>query len=71
MERKEAWDAYEEAVMSGVTDVEAPGDDYEMSERFKAWLVDKMRDEVLGQISEAGLDRMTMVKDQPNKRDKA
>ena len=39
-----------------------PPEGYEMSDRFRQWLVDRMRDEVLGKISESGLDRMAIVK---------
>lgn len=57
MQRPKAWDAYEEAVMAGRGDeVEPPGDDYEMSEAFQAWLVDRMRHEVMGQALGAVAD---------------
>ncbi len=56
--------AYEEAVMAGqAADDVAPCDDYEMTPAFQQWLVDQMRDEVMGQISGAGLDRMAILKD--------
>lgn len=54
--------AYEQAVMAG--DEAAPCDDYEMTAAFRDWMVDRMRHEVLGQISGAGLDRMAILKDQ-------
>lgn len=38
-----------------------PCGDYVMSERFKAWLVEAMRAEVLGHVSQAGLDRMAVL----------
>lgn len=57
MQRPNAWDAYEEAVMAGRGDeVEPPGEDYEMSETFKAWLVERMRHEVMGQALGAVAD---------------
>lgn len=62
--RPREWDDYEEAVMAGRADeAVAPGDGYEMSEAFKQWIVDRMRDEVMGQVSGAGLDRMAILKD--------
>lgn len=62
---------YEEAVMAARAEDEEPDptvlpcDDYAMSERFKAWLVEAMRAEVLGQISDAGLDRMAVLGSAP------
>lgn len=58
---------YEAAVMAGDVNSLAPCDDYVMTERFKAWMVDQMRNEVLGQINQSGLNRMTIVKDGQNK----
>ena len=56
-------EAYETAVMAHQAGEETkPCDDYEMTETFKQWMVDQLRDEVLGQISGSGLDRMTIVK---------
>lgn len=42
-------------------DVEPP-EDYVMSDDFQQWLVARMRDDVLGQVSDAGLDRMAILK---------
>ena len=40
---------YEQAVMAGdATDASEPCDDYEMSEPFKQWMVDRLRDDVIG-----------------------
>lgn len=56
---------YEQAVMAGdATDASEPCDDYEMSEPFKQWMVDRLRDDVMAQINGAGLDRLAIVKDQ-------
>ncbi len=58
-------DAYEQAVMTRAPDGPEPPEPcahYEMSEAFQTWLVDRMRGEVMGQISGAGLDRMAIVK---------
>lgn len=57
---------YETQVMAGADDV-APCDDYEMSEPFKAWMVDRLRDDVMSQINGAGLNRMAILKDDQNK----
>lgn len=55
--------AYEEAVMAHGGDADAtPCPDFEMSDRFRAWLVQEMRAEVMGQVAAAGLDRMAIVK---------
>lgn len=59
-------EAYEAEIMAAhaegrePTDV-APPEDYVMSPQFEAWMVDRMRDEVMGKISEAGLDRMAVL----------
>jgi hypothetical protein len=54
---------YEAAVMDGESaDSLAPCDGYNMTSQFRDWMVNKMRDEVLGQISGAGLDRMAIIK---------
>lgn len=66
MERPAAWDEYERLVMEGRgEEAEAPGDDYEMSAAFQEWLVERMRDEVMGEVSKA------MGDVQPKMRDKA
>lgn len=62
-----AAEAYERRVMERepgepVPDDLEPPEGYEMSDAFRQWLVDSMRREVLGQVSEAGLDRMAVVK---------
>lgn len=44
--RDPAWDAYEQAVMAGESSPPEPPEDYEMSDAFRTWLVDKMRDEI-------------------------
>ncbi len=57
MDRPQAWIDYEKAVMEGRSEeAEAPGDDYVMSPEFEKWLVDKMRNEVLGQALGAVAD---------------
>ncbi len=66
MERPAAWDEYETAVMEGRgDDAEAPGDDYVMSPQFQDWLVERMREEVMGEVAKA------MGDVQPKMRDKA
>ncbi len=66
MDRPQAWDDYEQAIMDGKgDDVDAPDDDYVMSQRFKDWLVEQMRKEVMGQALGAVMDI------QPKMRDKA
>lgn len=52
---------YEHKVMAGEADAEPP-EGYEMSDAFRDWMVEQMRGEVLGQVSDAGLDRMAVVK---------
>ncbi|MGB1698005.1 MAG: hypothetical protein ACPHK8_06365 [Thermoplasmatota archaeon] len=39
----------------------APPEDYQMSPAFSQWMVDRLRGEVLGQVSMAGLDRMAIL----------
>ncbi|MGB1586388.1 MAG: hypothetical protein ACPHID_05025 [Thermoplasmatota archaeon] len=57
-------EAYEAQVMAGEPNPDAaPCDDYEMTEPFKQWMVDRLRDDVMGQINSAGLNRMTILKD--------
>lgn len=66
MERPAAWDEYERLVMAGKGDeATSPGDDYVMSETFQDWLVERMRDEVMGEVTKA------MGDVQPKMRDKA
>ncbi len=48
--------AYEDHVMAGGDDL-APCDDYEMTEPFKAWVVERMQDEIRAQIASAGLQQ--------------
>lgn len=56
MERPVSWDDYERAVMAGrAEEVDAPGDDYVMNDDFREWLVERMRDEVLGNVGMAVL----------------
>jgi hypothetical protein len=58
-------EAYERAVMArreGEPLSAQPCPAYVMSEPFKAWVVDAMRGEVMGQVSKAGLDRMAIAK---------
>lgn len=55
--------AYETDVMArGEATNTAPCDDYEMSDRFRTWMVDRMRKEVMDQVQGAGLDRMALLK---------
>lgn len=42
-----------------------PCDAFAMSDKFREWAVAKMRKEVLGEVSRAGLDRMAVVKGKP------
>ncbi len=42
-------------------DVE-PCPDYEMTDAFRDWLVNRMRGEVLSQVNESGLDRMSILR---------
>lgn len=64
MERPQAWDDYEAAVMAGKADeAGAPGDDYVMSEAFQKWLVDQLRQEVMGQALGAVADIQPKMKD--------
>ena len=48
--------------MAGADDVPKPPDDYEMSDDFRAWLVDRMRADVMAQVNRAGLDRVAIVR---------
>ena len=68
MTRPASWDAYEDAVMAG-EDAPQPPDDYEMSERFREWVLERMRAEVAAQVSGAGLDRMAVVRSQDAEED--
>lgn len=52
---------YERRVMAGEADAEPP-EGYVMSDAFRDWMVEQMRGEVLGQVSDAGLDRVAVVK---------
>lgn len=63
MTRPASWDAYEDAVMSG-RETPQPPTDYEMSDRFREWVLERMRAEVAAQVSGAGLDRMAVVRSQ-------
>jgi len=53
MRRKEG-----EELPPAVTPCEA----FEMSDRFKAWVMAQMKDHVQEQVREAGLDRMAIVR---------
>lgn len=68
MTRPASWDAYEAAVMAG-EDAPQPPDDYEMSDRFREWVLERMRAEVAAQIGGAGLDRMAVVRSQDAEQD--
>lgn len=46
-----------------------PPDDYEMSQRFREWVLERMRAEVAAQISGSGLDRMAVVRSQDAEQD--
>ena len=39
-----------------------PCPEFQMSARFKDWLMARMRDDVLGQVQAAGLDRMALLR---------
>ena len=61
-------EAYEAEIMAAHAEGREPADveppeDYEMSPAFPDWMVERLRGEVLSQISGAGLDRMAIVKD--------
>lgn len=43
-------------------DPAAPCEHYEMSPKFRTWIVGQMQKEVMGQVQGAGLDRMGIVK---------
>ncbi len=62
-DRPAAWDAYEQAVMEGQSEVPVPPEDYEMSPVFQEWVLERMRKDVMAQVSGAGLDRMALMVD--------
>ncbi len=45
-----------------------PCPEYAMSERFRAWLVERMGAEVRKEVSATGLDRMALLKDPASRR---
>jgi hypothetical protein len=58
---------YEDRVMRRADGEELPADvkpcdAFEMSDRFKQWVMDQMRDHVTEQVKASGLDRMVMAK---------
>jgi hypothetical protein len=58
---------YEERVMARPGDEELPPEvvpcgEFAMSDRFREWAVAKMRREMAGHLSAAGLDRMAILK---------
>ncbi len=61
----EQCETYETTVMANTgpapPEVE-PCPDYEMTDAFRDWLVSRMRGEVLNQVNESGLDRMSILR---------